>query len=858
MNIPTATRPLLAMFVAAGVFARAPAATPAGGAVDFNRDVLPILSGHCFKCHGPDEKTREAKLRLDTREGALRTRDPVIVPGRPAQSELLRRITAKDPNDVMPPPEAKHKPNPAQVETLRRWIAQGAKWATHWAWTPPRRPAVPAVQSSKFKVQGSKLPVRNEVDHFLLARLAQEGLSPSPEAAPEALIRRVTLDLTGLPPTPAEVDAFLRESQAERASDKPYEALVDRLLASPRYGERMVWDWLDAARYADSNGYQGDGERTMWPWRDWAVQAMNDNMPFDQFTVWQIAGDLLPDATREQKLATGFNRNHMINGEGGRIAEENRVDYIFDQLETTATVWLGVTIGCSRCHDHKFDPLTMRDYYGLFAFFNGTPVAGGGGSGQTAPVMDFVTPEQTARLEKLRQDVVRIGAAVDEMEPTVFPRPAGKASSDSTVAKDFAAEPFAALKQKGAARNLTQLRGLAKLYKDKEPADYAKALADLVKAMEDRDEFNRLIPRVMVMEEMPKPRDTFMLVRGLYNKPTEEKVAPAFPASLAAKPGTADSKHETNRQSRLDLARWLVAQDNPLTARVTVNRAWQRFFGTGLVKTTEDFGVQGEKPSHPELLDWLATEFVRTGWDVKRLHKLIVMSAAYRQSSRVTPALLERDPENRLLARGPRQRLPSWMLRDQALAVSGLLVDRRGGPPVKPYQPAGVWEEATFGNKTYKQDHGEALYRRSLYVFWRRIIGPTMFFDVASRQNCTVKTPRTNTPLHALVTLNDVTFVEAARAMAERVLKNGAPTDARIEHAFRLATSRKPSPAEADILTARLDALRRQFGADKDAALKLLKVGESPRDEKLDAVEHAAWASLCSLLLNLDEALTKP
>jgi len=848
LSRPCAGRARLRLGTAlAAWFACAGADAATRGAPDFNRDVLPILSDNCFTCHGPDEQTRKAKLRLDTREGALRTKDPVIIPGRPSQSELIRRVAAKDPDDVMPPPESKRKLSAAQVETLRRWVADGAKWSAHWAWVPPQRPAVPVVQTSRFKVQGSRLEIRNPIDHFILARLAAEKLNPSPGAPRESLLRRVTLDLTGIPPTPAEVDAFLADPSPEA-----YEKAVDRLLQSPRYGERMVWDWLDAARYADSNGYQGDGERTMWPWRDWAVQALNDNMPFDQFTTWQLAGDLLPGATREQKLATGFNRNHMINGEGGRIAEENRVDYIFDQLETTATVWLGVTIGCSRCHDHKFDPLTMRDYYGLFAFFNGTPVAGGGGSGQTAPVMDFVTPEQTARLEQLRQDVARVGGEVDELELAVFPRPAGKPASDSPVAKDFAAEPSAALKQKGAARNLTQLRGLAKLYKDKEPAAYSSALAALVKAVESRDDFNRTIPRVMVMEEMPKPRDTFLLVRGLYNKPTEDKVAPAFPASLAVR-----STNPGARLSRLDLARWLVAADHPLTARVTVNRAWQLFFGIGLVKTSEDFGVQGEKPSHPELLDWLATEFVRTGWDVKRLHKLIVMSAAYRQSSRVTPALLERDPENRLLARGPRHRLPSWMLRDQALALGGLLVDKPGGPPVNPYQPAGVWEEATFGNKTYKQDHGEALYRRSLYVFWRRIIGPTMFFDVATRQNCTVKSPRTNTPLHALVTLNDITFVEAARAMAQRVLKSAPTTDARIESAFRLATARKPAAPEAKLLASRLEKLRGPFAADHAAALKLLKVGESPRDESLDPAEHAAWTSLCSLLLNLDEVITK-
>ena len=868
-------RDLLALAALAITSPALAAPAPKAG-VDFNRDVLPILSENCFHCHGPDEKAREAKLRLDTKDGLLRTKNPVVIPGKTTQSELFKRLVAKIADDVMPPPKSKKTLTPAQIETVRRWIDAGAPYATHWAFRPPTTPPVPTIRNPQFTI-------RNPLDAFIADRLVKEGLRPSPEAPRETLIRRVTLDLTGLPPTPAEVDSFLADK-----SPKAFETVVDHLLASSRYGERMVWEWLDAARYADSNGYQGDQERTMWPWRDWAVKAFNDNLPYDQFTLWQLAGDLLPDATRDQKLATGFLRNHMINGEGGRIAEENRIEYLFDQAETVGTVWLAATMNCTRCHDHKFDPYTMRDYYGLVAFFNQTAITGAGGNPQTAPILDFTTPEQTARLKELSDDLKQLGAKVDELELALFPRPEGKPAAESPAAKDLAAQPFAALKQPAANRGAGSARELANLFRKKEPAAYSQTLDAFAKAAEARDTFNKSIPRVMVMEEMAKPRDTFMLVRGAYNK-ISEKTAAAFPAALLPTVGddvrslklsqTPSPKSSTQSSqrlltssptNRLDLARWLVAPENPLSARVTVNRFWQQFFGTGLVKTAEDFGVQGEKPSHPELLDWLATEFVRTGWDVKQLVRTIVTSATYRQSSKDSPVavdvrkrtsaatLYQLDPENRLLARGPRYRLPSWMLRDQALAASGLLVEKLGGPPVKTYQPSGIWEDATFGNKRYVQDKGDALYRRSVYVFWRRIVGPTVFFDVATRQNCAVKTPRTNTPLHALATLNDITYVEAARAMAERVLLNGDATDdTRLEHAFRLVTARKPSASEKQVLTASLSRLRAQYSRDKEAALKLLVVGESRRNEKLDPTGHAAWTGLCSLLLNLDEVVTK-
>ncbi|HEY6167307.1 MAG TPA: PSD1 and planctomycete cytochrome C domain-containing protein [Verrucomicrobiae bacterium] len=818
--------------------------------INFSRDILPILSDNCFHCHGPDEKERKSRLRLDTKEGALskgKSGEIAIVPGRSAQSEVIRRITTKDEDDVMPPPKSNRKLTPQQIELLRRWVDSGAKWGKHWAYEVPQRPEVPKIHNSKFVI-------RNSIDNFILARLEKEGLKPSPEAPKETLIRRVTLDLTGLLPTPEEVDAFLADKLPAA-----YEKVVDRLLKSPRYGERMAWDWLDAARYADSNGFQGDPERTMWPWRDWVVNAFNANQPYDQFTIEQLAGDLLPNATREQKLASGFNRNNMHNGEGGRIAEETRVENVFDRVETTATIWLGVTFTCSRCHDHKFDPFTQRDYFGLYDIFNQMSETGQGRGGQAAPILDFSTPGEEDKVKQARQQLAKVVTEVEAFELKKFPRPEGKPLTESDAAKLPGNLPATLAKAEPAKRGVDAiLEAIGYFETDGKDADYVKVLKRLLAAVRARDSAQNNITKVMIMDQLEKPRDTFILVKGASDKLTTNKVLAAMPASLATKPEARNSKTETQqRQSRLDLARWLVSPENPLTARVTVNRYWQTFFGTGLVKTVEDFGVQGEKPSHPELLDWLATEFAHSGWNVKALNKLIVMSATYRQSSKVTPALVERDPENRLLARGPRYRMPSWMLRDVALAASGLLVDQRGGPSVKPYQPEGIWEEATFGKKTYRQDHGDALYRRTLYVFWRRIVGPTMLFDNAARQTCTVKTFRTNTPLHALTTLNDTTYVEAARALAERVMLAAPKSDARIEQAFRLVLARKPTVAEKKILLTRLDALQQQFTADKEAAQKLLIVGESKRNEKLDPAEHAAWTGLCSLVLNLDEAISK-
>ncbi len=1030
------------------LFAITPIAAFAG-AIDFSRDIQPILSENCYHCHGPDAKARKAELRLDQKEGAMRVQDGVAVvkPGDSKASALIERIFTDDADDLMPPKKSNRTLTAPQKELLRRWVDEGAKWGEHWAFVAPVRTGVPAILNFEFWILnwekrdaalGAKLRAqraalekwaRNPIDHFVLDRLLVEGLAPSPEAPPEKLCRRLYLDLTGLPPTPEEVDAFLKSAAGNPQS--AVESLVDKLLASPRYGERMVWEWLEAARYADTNGYQGDPTRSMWYWRDWAIEAFNKNVPFDKFTIEQIAGDLLPEPKHEQLVATGFHRNHMINGEGGRIPEESRVDYVQDRVETTGTVWLGLTFNCCRCHDHKYDPFSQREYYQLSAYFNSIEETGGNDAGGLAkPVISFASPEQTAKLASLEQaekDANKVRAAVekrigtdqsslekalsgaDGKLPEALPQAKwqpltpneiysangatltvlddgsirasgtspksddynvtihttlggitafrlealpddsfvnkGPGRSDNGnfvltevslqdggapvvlrgVSADFSQDGFSAqavfdgskkgwavLPQFGKAHTLvfaadkplpsggeralgfrlsfgfgrehtlgrfrisatTDNPALLRPVPDAIRRIIAKPAADRTKkereeltafqsgtnpeiaaankaaeaAKKTKADFEKSLPRTMVMRDRPEPRETFILVKGAYNQ-FADKVAHGVPAKLAALPADAP-------KNRLALAKWLVAPENPLTARVTVNRLWQQFFGTGIVKTADNFGLQSDAPSHPELLDWLAVEFRESGWDVKKMVKLFVTSAAYRQSSRVAPGMAERDPENRLLSRGPRHRLPSWMLRDAALAASGLLVEKVGGPPVKPYQPPGVWEDATFGKITFAQDHGEALYRRSLYIFWRRIVAPTVFFDVANRQGCAVKTGRTNTPLHALITMNDITFVEAARALAQRTLLAPGDDRARIAVMFRRCTARQPDEGETCLLLARLRALRESYRQDADAARKILAVGESKPDASLAPEELAAWTGLATLTLNLDETLS--
>ncbi len=815
--------------------------------VRFNRDVRPILSDKCFHCHGPDQAKRKGGLRLDRPNDALAKLDSgkiAIVPGKPAASELVARITNSNEDDKMPPHDSGRVLSQREIETLTQWVQQGAKWETHWAFQTPEPTALPEVKNRAWP--------KNEIDRFILAQLESQDLRPSPESAKETLIRRVSLDLTGLPPTPEEVENFLNDK-----SSNAYEKIVDRLLASPRYGERMVLEWLDLARYADSNGYQGDRTRTMWPWRDWVINALNQNMPFDQFTIEQLAGDLLPNATVEQKIATGFNRNHMLNGEGGRIQEESRVDYVLDRVDTTSSVWLGVTLACARCHDHKYDPFTQKEYYQVFSFFNNVSETGGvDNEGMANPVLQLPTKAQKKEIETLKQTIAALEKEEkQEQEKTNLAAQARRdGSADLQIGSE---ETLLATGRSGDRRSDVVARRTIPRPSGQNPPSHITADGDteskkkLEKARAALKKAEKAVLKTMVMDEREKPRDTFILVRGSYDKPGE-KVTSGVPASL-------NSFSKSVPTNRLDFARWLVDAKNPLTARVAMNRYWQQFFGIGLVKTSEDFGQQGEWPMHKDLLDWLATEFVCSGWNVKAMHKLIVMSATYRQSSKATPEMIERDPDNRLLARGARFRLPSTILRDQALAISGLLYEKIGGPPVKPYQPAGIWEDMTFGKIKYQQDSGKDLYRRSLYIFWRRTVGPTMFFDTSARQLCTIRLPRTDTPLHSLLTLNETAYVEAARVFAERVmLENGAAKpDERIKRAFRLATARSPKASELDILKKSFSRLTSEFQNDKEAALKLVSVGEKPRDPKLDVVQLAAYTGVANLILNLDEVLNK-
>jgi hypothetical protein len=770
--------------------AGAQAEEPAGHNADkpapivFSRDVLPIISENCLKCHGPDEKARKAKLRLDTREGVL----GVVVAGKSSESELIRRVTAGSEDEVMPPPSSTRKLTTQQKEALRRWVDQGARWGKHWAYDTLQRPPLPTVHGSRW--------CRNAIDRFVLARLEQAGFAPSPEADKETLIRRVALDLTGLPPSLKEVDDFLADSSADA-----YEKVVDRLLSSERYGERMAMSWLDCARYADTNGYQNDFARSMWLWRDWVIDAFNRNMPFDQFTIEQMAGDMLPKATLHQRIASGFNRNNRTVTEAGSIDEEWRVENTVDRVETTAATFLGLTMGCARCHDHKFEPISQKEFYRFYGFFNNVNEKGvyTEQRGNVAPLVAISTPRDQARMTQL------LGRITLE----VFRKYFGKRSPESD-------------------KRLPQLA--------KEATNYAKEM-----------------PSVMVMEELSKPRDTYILKRGRYDMPdTSQKLTPGVPACLPSlPPGVA--------QNRLGLARWLVDPGNPLTPRVTVNRFWQEYFGVGLVKTAEDFGVRGEVPSHQELLDWLATEFIRSGWDAKGIQRLIVTSATYRQSSKIIDT---KDPENRLLARGPRFRLPAETVRDNALAISGLLTEKIGGPSVRPYQPPKLWEELAggAGEGPYVQDKGANLYRRSLYVYRKRTVPHPVIatFDAPSREICQVKRQRTNTPLQALELLNDVTYVEAARCLAQRMLTEGGATPRpRLRYAFRLATARRPSDSELDLLSQALERYLSIYRKDQTTAKELVHHGEAPVNGALDPVVLAAHTSVASVILNLDETITK-
>jgi hypothetical protein len=971
------------------------AAVPAEGAdVRFSEEIRPLLSDKCFRCHGPDANSRQADLRLDHRQSA--TRDlggrRAIVPHDARQSELVRRIFSHDPDLRMPPPESNLTLTNAEKFALRAWIDAGADYPDHWAFVRPVRPRVPGDDSHP-----------HPIDAFVQARLAAAGLAFSPEASPSQLIRRVTLDLTGLPPTIAEVEAFVT-AYAEHG-DKAYAALVDRLIASPRYGETMALPWLDAARYADTDGYQYDGPRYQWRWRDWVIAAYNANMPFDQFTIEQLAGDLLPAPTLDQMIATGFNRNHRYNSEEGLVVEEFLLENAVDRVDTTATVWMGLTMGCARCHDHKYDPISQQDYYQLIAFFNNVPEAGRAiKEGNSEPTIAAPTPTQQAELKRRRQavtaaweEVVAHDAAAPGDDPTALlidrklvhrfatdqvvldgrstvefrdldktltyaanrpfslsfwlrpdlladgvilsrqnlgtTRPgielamledgrlqfdliarwvgsAGRATTKIplnpgvwqhvTITNDGSqsangqlifldgrpVETIVSLNTNsnpggvGAGRPLIlgggirpgsrkfqgSLRDL-RLYRTAlwpeeiailgagpdaderrrfAPRRATPAYAHYVELREALEAFEKTLPTVMVMRENPTPKPTYLRHRGVYNayaKQVDRDVPTHLPPLAEDLP-----------RNRLGLAKWLMAPEHPLTARVAVNRYWQKYFGAGLVRTAEDFGVQGEPPSHPQLLDWLATEFFATGWDVAAMQKLIVTSRTYRQQSHVTPRLLQVDPENRLLARGPRLRLSGHAIRDQALFVSGLLVEKTGGPSVSPYQPPDLWEEMSMGMR-YRQSHGEDLFRRSLYTIWKRTVAPPAMalFDAADREACWVRRKRTNTPLQALTLLNETGYVECARHLAVRMLREGG--DDPIGYGFELVTARRPSGDERRLLSEALAEYRAEFSRDGEAAARLTAVGESGASAELPRPEVAAFTALANVLLNLDETI---
>ncbi len=1041
------------------------AAQAAAAPIDFNRDIRPILSEHCYTCHGPDEGKRKAGLRLDVKEEAfkaLKSGRRAVVAGDAKASSLVERVESKDPDEVMPPPQGGKPLAPAQVAVLRRWVESGAEWSAHWSFVPPARPALPPVKDAKWP--------RNELDRFVLAKLEAEGLKPSAEADKATLIRRVTMDLTGLPPTIEEVDGFLADGSADA-----YGKLVDRLLGRPQYGERMAAHWLDLARFADTSGYHFDGVRFMWLWRDWVIDAFHRNKPFDAFTVEQLAGDMLPNATASQRVATGFVRNNMTNDEGGADPDEYLNKYVVDRVNTLGAVFLGMTVGCAECHDHKYDPIATKEFYRLYAFFHNVPEKGLDRirSDNPPPRLPVPSPEQAVRLveaefrlrdaektlgdrqnelgetqEKFERETNgrppeepardRVAARVDlddgldavvgtrrvtgrwtgtnavvyepgivgkalvldgksaaewtglppihrtnafsssawvrwkgagavwsRMEPgpgfkgadvfvadnkvqvhlvSAWPEDAlkvrtkeafaadrwhhvlvthdgsGKASGlrvwvdgrrrdvdverdalkggitteqplrlgaraneaflparvdrwtwwdrvlDDEEARRDALQGFLPIIAKtGGNRSAEEQEDLRRFYREVFATDLLRSEVALAKARRLKDEAFGAIPTTLVMEEMDPPRDTFVLSRGDF-RTRGEKVSAGVPSFLPPLPKDAPA-------NRLGLARWLVDPSHPLMARVTVNRVWSMFLGAGLVKTLNDFGSQGEWPSHPELLDWMAVQFRDGGpvadgsrkgrgrpvrpWDVKELVRMIVTSATYRQSAATSEALMAKDRYNRLLGRGPRLRLDAEFVRDNALAVSGLLDGTVGGPSVKPYQPPGIWDGT---DARYEQDKGEKLYRRGMYVFWRRSAHYPSFatFDAPNREVCTFLRQRTQTPLQSLVLMNDPVYVEAARALAARAWRE-APTDPerRLVRAFRHVLGRVPAPEELAVLRSTYATELARFEKDPAAAKALLGVGESALPKDIPAPGLAAMTAVANVLLNLNETITR-
>ncbi len=733
--------------------------------IDYNFHVRPILSDRCFKCHGQDAKQRKADLRLDVAEDAYAAlkKNPgfAIVPGHPHQSEMYLRISSTDTSFVMPPPSSNLSLTADEVDLIKKWIEQGAKYKPHWALIPPQAYPVPETHNEWAK---------NEIDQFIVAKLEEKGLEPSEEADKEHLLKRVSLDLTGLPPSLEEQEQFLNDP-----SEKAYEKVVDRLLANVHYGEKMAMPWLDVARYADSHGYQDDGLRTMWPWRDWVIHAFNENYPYDRFITWQLAGDLLPHPTKEMLLATGFNRNHKITQEGGVIDEEYRVEYVSDRTNTFAKAFLAFTLECAKCHDHKYDPITQKDYYSTFAFFN-----------------------QVA--EKGYQGDIYSGTAADP------PRMAISSADVSTILK------------------FINKKDTAKVF-------------------------------VMTMRDSSFVRPTYILKRGAYDV-HGDRVTASTPAAIFPFDTTQFAKN------RLGLAQWLLNKNHPLTARVFVNRMWQEFFGRGIVKTSGDFGMQGEGPSHPELLDWLSIDFRKNGWNVKRLVKEIVLSATYRQASHITKEKYAIDPENIYLSRAPRIRLSAELVKDLVMASSGLLVNEIGGPSVKPYMPKGIWEASTSGRgllKSYIQDHGSSLYRRGMYTFIKRTVPPPslLIFDASNRDQCEVRRLRTNTPLQTLVMMNDPVVVESSRVLAERLMLEKTTPENKIHKAFQLILCRQAKSQEFSILKDYFEKEQPLFLSNRKTAEQLITAGEFRHEDVADKTTLAALMEVIMTIYNMDEAITK-
>lgn len=792
---PPAVLPLFAVLslIAGGTATPATAAEP----VQFNRDIRPILSNHCFNCHGPDAGTREADLRLDIQSGVLgdgQDAAGVVVSGKPDESPLWQRITASDPSEQMPPPDFGKPLSAQQKELIRRWIAEGANWQGHWAFVPPTRPAVPQVQNGSWPA--------GAIDTFLLARMEAAGVTPSPQADRATLLRRLSLDLTGLAPTPEETAAFLADTQPGA-----WERQVERLLASPHFGERMAVYWLDLVRYGDSGGYHSDNTVHISPYRDYVIHAFNDNLPFDRFTREQLAGDLLPSPTTEQIVAAGYNRLNKTTEEGGAQPAEYLAKYAADRVRTTAGAWLGATLGCAECHDHKYDPYTMRDFYSFAAFFADVKEQGKyGGNGKRDPEMMVPNRFQELRLNQIAQKQTQLEAALAN-----GPAPAEQAVIEQRLA----------------------------------------ALADERKVIEDN--FTRTMITVSV-----QPREMRILPRGDWMDRSGEVVQPAVPQFLASE--SLLSSASQRRLTRLDLANWITSPDNPLTARVFVNRLWKLFYGAGLSRDLDDVGAQGQWPTHPALLDYLAVEFVESGWDVKHMVRLMVTAQAYRQTSQPSSQLLQADPANDLFARQNRWRLEAEFIRDHALATSGLLVRHLGGKSVYPYQPAGYWDHLNFPTRKWVADTGANQYRRGLYTHWQRtFLHPMLLaFDAPSREECTAQRPVSNTPKAALTLLNDPTFVEAARALSARTLLEGPAEDtARLDWLWQQVLARPPLEEETQVLAELLAANREHYQAQPEQAKKLLGVGQAASPAGLDAAEVAAWTAVCRTLLNLHETITR-